>query len=317
MTAAGAGGFSCLEIVGGTERNKMKNYLVRVIGEKAGVLGLACVTTGLVDRACRIHGTSPAASAALGRALTGGALMGNLMKSGQQIGLKFEGNGPLGKIIVEADYSGALRGFVGDPGADAPSLDGKLNVSGVLGKEGFLTVFKDTGLEEPYQGVVKLRTGEIAEDLAAYFVESEQVPSAVGLGVFVEPDGTVSSAGGFLVQTLPPQDGEVVDRLIRRIEKLPPVTAFLRAGGTPESLLEEIFDGTPVRTLETKTLFWRCTCSRERIERVLLSLGKKEMARLIREQGDVAVTCEFCGTSYAFSREALTALHREMGDPIP
>jgi len=294
----------------------MKNYLVRVIGEKDGVLGLACVTTGLVNRACRIHGTFPAASAALGRALTGAALMGNLMKPGQRIGLKFEGNGPLGKILVEADYSGALRGFVGDPRADAPLRDGKLNVSGVLGKEGFLTVFKDTGLEEPYQGIVKLRTGEIAEDLAAYFVESEQVPSAVGLGVFVDPGGAVTSAGGFLVQTLPPQNEEVVDQLVRQMGRLPPVTEFLRAGRKPEDLLSEIFDGIPVRTLETKNLFWRCTCSRERIERVLISLGMEELTRLAGEEEEVTVTCEFCSTPFTFSREEMETLLREMGRPF-
>lgn len=290
----------------------MKNYLIRVVGEKASVLGLACVTTGLVNRACRIHGTSPAASAALGRALTGGALMGNLMKEGQRIGLKFEGNGPLGKILVEAEYTGAVRGFVGNPGADAPLREGKLNVSGVLGKDGLLTVFKDTGRDEPWQGIVKLRTGEIAEDLAYYYAESEQVPSALGLGVYVERDGTITASGGFLVQTLPPQDEEIVEHLIGRIGKLPPVTEFLRAGGKPEDLLDSIFQGIPVRVLEKKHLFWRCSCSRGRIERVLLSLGRAELARLMEEEERTTVTCEFCGTSYSFLRDELGGLLREM-----
>ncbi len=290
----------------------MNNYLIRVIGERASVIGLACVTTGLVNRACRIHGTSPAASAALGRALTGAALMGNLMKAGQRVGLKFEGNGPLGKILAEAEYTGAVRGFVGDPRADAPLREGKLNVSGVLGKEGYLTVFKDTGAGEPYQGIVKLRTGEIAEDLAYYYAESEQVPSALGLGVYVEPGGEVTASGGFLVQTLPPQDDEIVDLLIDRIGKLPPVTEFLRDGGRPEGLLESIFRGIPTRFLEKKNLFWRCGCSRERIERVLLSLGREELARLLEEEERTVVTCEFCGTSYSFLREELAGLLRQL-----
>ncbi|HQB30896.1 MAG TPA: Hsp33 family molecular chaperone HslO [Syntrophales bacterium] len=290
----------------------MNNYLIRVIGERASVIGLACVTTGLVNRACRIHGTSPAASAALGRALTGAALMGNLMKAGQRIGLKFEGNGPLGKILAEAEYTGAVRGFVGNPGAEAPLREGKLNVSGVLGKEGFLTVFKDTGADEPYQGIVKLRTGEIAEDLAYYFAESEQVPSALGLGVYVEPGGEITASGGFLVQTLPPQDEEIVDLLIERIGRLPPVTEFLRDGGRPEGLLESIFRGIPTRLLEKKSLFWRCACSRERIERVLLSLGKEELTRLLEEEEQTVVTCEFCGTSYSFPRDEMAGLLRQL-----
>jgi molecular chaperone Hsp33 len=294
----------------------MNNYLIRLIGERASVVGLACVTTGLVNRACRIHGTSPAASAALGRALTGAALMGNLMKAGQRIGLKFEGNGPLGKILVEAEYTGAVRGFVGNPRADAPLREGKLNVSGVLGKEGFLTVFKDTGADEPYQGIVKLRTGEIAEDLAYYYAESEQVPSALGLGVYVEPSGEITASGGFLVQTLPPQDEEVVDLLVDRIGKLPPVTEFLRDGGRPEDLLESIFRGIPTRFLEKKNLFWRCSCSRERIERVLLSLGRAELTRLLEEEPRTVVTCEFCETAYSFLRDELAALLGEM-DVLP
>ena len=177
----------------------MADYLVRCITDRSNVIGLASVTTELVSEAARIHGTSRTATAALGRSLTGGLLMGALMKQGQRIGLKFEGNGPLKKIIVEADTEGTVRGFVGVPEADAPLKEDKLNVSGILGSEGSLTVIKDLGLKEPYRGIVKFRSGEIAEDIAYYLAESEQVPSAMALGVFLEPDGTVSASGGFLV----------------------------------------------------------------------------------------------------------------------
>ena len=231
----------------------MSDYLIRVLSDKANVIGLACRTTDLVNLACRLHGTTPTASAALGRALTGGLLMGALGKPGLRVGLKFEGNGPLKKILVEADSEGTVRGFVGVPGIDVMvSDDGKLHVSRALGTEGFLTVFKDVGIDEPYQGIVKLRTGEIAEDLAYYFAESEQIPSAVGLGVFVEADGRVSAAGGFLIQTLPPSEDQTIDQLIVNIRKIGAVTQVLRDGKTPEDLLGLIFEGIPYETLEKK-----------------------------------------------------------------
>ena len=227
----------------------MGDYLVRGISDGANVVGLACVTTDLVERARKLHGTSRTASAALGRALTGGLLMGSLMKKGQRVALKFEGNGPLKKILVEADHEGTVRGFVGVPEAEVPFKDEKLNVSGALGSRGVLTVIKDLGLKEPYQGIVELMSGEIGEDLAFYYSESEQIPSAVGLGVFVEPDGRVSAAGGFLIQTLPPTEEKMSDRLIENIRKIPVVTGFLRLGKTPEDLLAELFSGLPYHTL--------------------------------------------------------------------
>jgi len=183
----------------------MPDYLVRVMSDTKSVTGLACVTTDLVEAARQVHRTSRTASAALGRALTGGLLMGALMKRGQRLALKFEGNGPLKKIILEADSDGTVRGVVAVPEADVPLKDEKLNVSGALGSQGFFTVIKDLGLKEPYQGVVKLLTGIIAEDIAYYYAESEQIPSAMGLGVFVNLEGKVSAAGGFLIQSLPPR----------------------------------------------------------------------------------------------------------------
>lgn len=292
----------------------MKNYMVRVITNTLNVLGLACVTTDLVNEACRLHGTSATASAALGRALTGGALMASLLKDGQRLALKFEADGPLKKIIVEADSSGAVRGFVGVPDVDVPLKEGKLDVAGAVGRNGFLTVIKDIGLKELYNGIVQLRTGAIAEDIAFYFTESEQIPSAVGLGVFVEPMGDISAAGGFLIQTLPPSDESVVDKLVTRLEGMPPVTQNLRSGKTPEDMLEIIFEGIPYHILEKRELFLKCTCSRERIERVLISLGEKDIADMIAAQGEAEVDCEFCRTRYHFNRAELEQLLQEMGE---
>ncbi len=293
----------------------MTDYLVRAISDKANVIGLASVTTGLVEEARRIHGTSRTASAALGRALTGGLLMGALLKKGQRLALKFEGNGPLKKIIVEADHDGTVRGFVGVPETEVPFKDEKLNVSGALGNQGLLTVIKDLGLKEPYQGVVNLLSGEIGEDIAFYYSESEQIPSAVGLGVFVEPDGKVSAAGGFLVQTLPPAEAKMVDRLIENIRKIPRVTEFFRDGKTPEALLADLFSGATCHVLGKTPLFFRCRCGQERVEKILVALGKVELRKMIEEQGRAEVTCEFCRTRYHFSREELENLLLEAGRP--
>jgi molecular chaperone Hsp33 len=293
----------------------MADYLVRAISDKANVIGLACVTTDLVNRASHLHGTFRTASAALGRALTGALLMGALLKRDQRVALKFEGSGPLKKIIAEADQDGSVRGFVAVPDAEVPLQDEKLNVAEALGSEGLLTVVKDVGLKEPYRGIVKLLTGEIAEDIAYYFVESEQVPTAVGLGVFVRTDGDVSAAGGFLIQSLPPSEDRMVEELVENIRKIPSITDLLRQGKTPEEILDMIFSGIPHHFLEKRNLFLRCSCSRERIERVLISLGKEELGGIITEQGEADVTCEFCRTRYHFTREELEDLQGEISPP--
>ncbi len=291
----------------------VNDYMVRVISNQANVIGLACITTNLVEEARRLHETSPTASAAFGRALTGGLLLGALMKRGQSVALKLEGGGPVGKIIVEADSDGCVRGLVGNPSADVPPRNGKLDVSGLLGTKGVLTVMKDVGLEEPYQGIVRIRTGEIAEDIAYYLSESEQVPSAVALGVFVEPDGHVSAAGGFLIQSLPPSDEPVLEKLETNIGKLPRVTELIRGGKKPEDVLAGIFAEIDCRTLEKRDLSYCCPCNRERIERVLISLGCDELLQLKTEQEETRVTCEYCRTEYKFDRQELETLLVEMG----
>ncbi len=289
----------------------MLDYMVRIISETENVRALACVTTGLVDEARRRHGTWPAASAALGRALTGGALLGALLKTGQRLALKFEGNGPLKKIIVEAESNGEVRGYVAEPQVHMVNEEGKLDVAGALGRAGFLTVTRDLGLKEPYSGMVQLYTGEIAEDLAFYLTESEQVPSAVGLGVFVETDNSVSAAGGFLIQTMPPADERVIDRLMEQIGRLPPITMLLREGKTPEQLLELLFTGIPYLTLEKRMLAFRCACSREKVEEALISLGREELNDLIAQEDKTEITCDYCRESYLFSRAELVRLREE------
>lgn len=288
------------------------DYLIRVISDEANVIGLACVSTAVAEHARTLHDASPVASAAIGRVLTGALLMGALLKMGQRVGLRVDGGGPIGKIIAEADSSGSVCGLASNPQASAPERDGKLNVAGVVGKEGNITVFKDTGIEEPYQGIVRLRSGEIAQDLAYYFAESEQIPTAVALGVYVEPEGNISAAGGFLIQSLPPSDENITGRLIENIETLPPLTECIRKGDNPEKILEALFAGIPFQVLEKRGLKYGCKCSRERIERVLFSLACNELKHLIEEGHDVEVKCEYCRTGYVFSRRDIEVIIREL-----
>lgn len=289
----------------------MNDYLVRIFTKSGNIRGLACIATDLVDEARRRHGTFPTASAALGRALTGGALFGALLKTGQRVALTFEGDGPLKRIIVEAESNGAVRGYVEVPDIYLVKEDGKLDVAGALGRTGFLTVTRDLGLKEPYKSVVRLCSGEIGEDLAFYLTESEQIPSAVGLGVYVEPDKHVSAAGGFLIQALSPKDEEMVDTLIERLGQLPAVTQLLREGNNPEQILERLFAGMPYDTLEKRALAFHCSCTRESIERMLISLAREKLARMIEEQDTTEVSCEFCSHRYPFSREELVRLMEE------
>lgn len=290
----------------------MSDYLVRIITRNGGVRALACIATDLVSEACRRHGTWPTASAALGRALTGGVLCGALLKTGQRVGLKFEGNGPLEKIIVEAASNGTVCGCVGVPEVHLAEKNGKLDVGGALGRAGFLTVTKDLGLKDPYRGMVQLYSGEIAEDLAYYFTESEQTPTAIGLAVFVAPDNSVTVAGGFLIQAMPPVDAALVDTLMAHIESLPPLSELLRGGTTPEELLALLFKDIPYDTLEKRALAFSCSCNREKIERVLISLGREELAQLLEERGEAEVTCEFCRETYLFGSAELKKVLAEM-----
>lgn len=284
------------------------DYLIRIIAKDANVRAMACVTTSLVEQARMIHGTLPTASAALGRTLTAGTLMGALLDDDQRLALKFEGSGPMRKILVEADAAGTVRGYAGNPRVDLPPKDGKIDVGGALGRAGFLTVSKDLGLKTPYSGTVQLYSSEIAEDIAYYLTESEQIPSAVGLGVYVEPDNHVSAAGGFLIQSLPPSDDKLIDQIVDQIRALPPITEMLRSGMSPEDILQRCFAGIEYEVLENRSLRLSCSCSQKRMERALIALGPEELKRLAAEEETTELVCDFCRKHYTFTREDLSAL---------
>lgn len=280
----------------------MTDHLARAMAAKGKLRAVACVTTNLTNDICFLQGTSPVVSIAMGRALSGAALLGSILKQGQRLALKFEGNGPMKKLIAEVDWDGALRGTVAFPDAEAES------VPSALGRAGFLTVTKDLGLKEPYSGMVQLYTSEIAEDLAYYLTDSEQIPSAVALGVSLAPDGQVAASGGFLIQSLPPSDEAVVEQVMARIEQLPSLTSLLKEGKSPTELLELLLEGMEYNLLETTDLSFRCGCSRDKVERALISLGGAELQRMAVNEGEAVVTCEFCRQHYRFDRAALEAL---------
>ena len=272
----------------------MTDHIARAMAAKGKIRAVACITTHLAQDICFLQDASPVVAMALGRALSGVALLGSTLKQGQRLAVKFEGNGPMQKLIAEADWDGALRGTVAVPAAMAEK------VPDALGRAGFLTITKDLGLKEPYRGTVQLATSEIAEDLAYYLTESEQIPSAVGLGVSLAPDGQIEVAGGFLIQSLPPSDEAAVEQVMARIEQLPPLTSLLKEGKSPAELLELLLEGLEYNPLESTELSFRCSCCREKVERALLSLGQAELQRMIEEQGEASVTCEFCKQQYRF-----------------
>ena len=282
----------------------MNDHIVRGLSSAGGIRILACSTTGLAREIGILQGASPTVSIALGRGLAGGALMGALLKPGQRIAMKFEGNGPLQKMIIEADADGAVRGCVGNPAAEAEPLDGRWNVPEIIGRAGFLTVSKDIGMGgEPYHGMVQLQSSEIGDDLAYYLTESEQVPSAVGLSAGINGEGRISFSGGFLVQALPRAEETELEAVMANIAALPPLADVLKDG--PDALLGRIFGDTPYTRLESHDLFFRCGCSREKVERALTSFSAADIKEMIAHDGGAHVVCEFCRQSYSFSSEEL------------
>jgi len=286
----------------------MSDRIVRALSSAGGIRILACSINHLALEICTLQSTSPTANVALGRGLAGGALMGALLKTGQRVALKFEGNGPLRKMIIEADADGAVRGCVGNPAADAEPLDGRWNVPGVIGRAGFLTVTRDIGMGgDPYHGMVQLLSSEVGDDLAYYLTDSEQVPSAVGLGTGLDIEGQVSFCGGFLAQALPGAGDSELDTVMANIAALPPLGDILKTN-TPETLLASIFGDIPYTLLETHELFFRCGCNREKVERALLSFSKAEIHAMIKEDAGAEVTCEFCRQKYSFDISELERL---------
>ncbi len=288
--------------------------IVRAISSDGLVQAAAICSRGLVERARTIHRTTPTATAALGRALSAASLMGNALKGqGASITLQFKGNGPLGTVLAVSDNQGNVRGYVANPGAEVPlRADGKLDVGAAVGHEGTLTVIKDLNMRDPYVGTVDLLGGEIAEDVAGYFVESEQIPTACALGVLVDRDRSVLSAGGYLIQLMPGAGEDTIAKVEGGIMAAGPVSALLQQDADPEYLLRTVMSDFDLHILETTPVEYRCYCSRERVERALISLGADELEAILREQGGCQMTCQFCDAVYEFSGEELEKLIAEI-----
>lgn len=288
----------------------MSDRLVRAISRDGCVKAVAVSTRELTERARQIHKTLPVATAALGRTLAAASMMGNALKGdGTSVTLQIKGGGPLGTILAVSDNLGNVRGTVEQPQVDLPLRpDGKLDVGSAVGCDGTLTVIRDLNMKEPYVGSVGLLGGEIAEDLAAYFVESEQIPTACGLGVLVDRDQSVLAAGGYLIQLLPGAGEDVITKVEGGIMAAGSVTGLLREDDGPASLLRRVMPDFDLEILEESPIEYRCYCSRERMERALISLGRAELRSLIDEQGSAELCCQFCDNVQLFTREELEAL---------
>ena len=288
----------------------MSDQLIRAISRDGLIKVSAVSTRNLTERARQIHKTLPVGTAALGRLLAAASMMGNALKEeAASLTLQIRGGGPLGALLAVSDHEGNVRGTVENPAVDLPlRADGKLDVGTAVGNQGTLTVIRDLRMKEPYVGSVGLLWGEIAEDIALYFVESEQVPTACGLGVLVDRDQSVLSAGGYLVQLLPGAGEDTAAQLEASLRAAGPVTDLLRADPDPEALLRQALPGLSLEVLEKRPVEYRCDCSRERMERALISLGREELRAMTAEQGGAELTCRFCDSVQRFSREDLEAL---------
>lgn len=287
----------------------MNDYVIRATAANDYIRAFAATTKGVVEEARQIHNLSPVASAALGRTLTAGAIMGLMMKNDKDVlTISFDCDGPIGGITVTADSKGRVKGYVNNPDVMLPPSEaGKLDVGGAVG-QGILRVIRDTGLKEPYVGEVSIFTGEIAEDLTAYFGESEQTPSIVGLGVLMNQDNTVREAGGFIIQLMPGAPDEVIDALEQNLVGVSSVTSLLKDGGTPESILDDLLKGLDPVIRDKSEAAYHCDCSRSRVTKSLLAIGRAEIEDMIREGKTVTLGCGFCGKNYDFTVDDMKIL---------
>ena len=288
----------------------MADQIIRVLAKNAPVKASAITARDMVERARQINKTLPVATAALGRTLMAASMMGNQLKEDNgSVTLRIKGDGPLGGITAVADSAGNARGYVVNPAVDLP-LKGpaKLDVGSAVGRDGSLTVIKDLNLKEPYVGTVPLVSGEIAEDITSYFAESEQIPTACALGVLVDVDQSVLCAGGYLIQLLPGADDAAISAIERGIEKVGPVTEALRGGLDARGLVEQVLSEFELEELSAEPVEYRCYCSRDRVTRALISMGREELEALIREQGRAELTCQFCDKVYHYTKEELEGL---------
>ncbi len=298
-------------IIKGHKENRM-DYIVRATAANGQIRAFAITSKEMVETARKHHDTSPVATAALGRLLTGGAMMGVMMKGEKDmLTLMMKGDGPINGVTVTADSKGNVKGYVGNPNVLIPAnYAGKLDVGAAIGY-GTLTVIKDMGLKEPYCSQVPLGTSEVAEDLTYYFASSEQVPSAVGLGVLMSKDNTVKQSGGFIVQLMPFADEEVISKLEERVNSISSVTDMLEKGMTPEDILKEVMGDMDVQFTDKITTGFACNCSKERIVKALAGISKKDMDEIINEGKEIEVKCDFCNTNYKFSVEELKTLRKQ------
>ena len=283
----------------------MKDYIVRATAANGQVRAFAAITREIVEEARQHHGTSPVATAALGRLLTAGTMMGSMMKNEtDMLTLQVRGDGPIGGITVTADSKGDVKGYVENPDVMLPPKNGKLDVGGAVGI-GLLQVIKEMGLKEPYSGQTILVSSEIAEDLTYYFANSEQVPSSVGLGVLMEKDNTVKTAGGFIIQMMPFAEDATISQIEENLKHVTSVTELLDKGYTPEQLLEELLGNVGLEITDTMPTRFYCNCSKERVEQAVASVGKKDIQEMINDGKPIEVKCHFCNTAYHYSVEEL------------
>lgn len=283
----------------------MSDYIVRAIAAGGQIRAFAATTKDTVEKARQLHNTSPIATVALGRLLTGGVMMGVTMKNdSDMLTVQIKGNGPIGAMTVTADPKGNVKGFVANPEVMLPLKDGRLDIAGAVGI-GVLSVIKDIGLKEPYVGDTILITSEIADDLTYYYATSEQIPSSVGLGVLMDKDNTVEQAGGFIIQLMPDATEEVIDKLEQRIKEIKSVTHMLENGMTPEKILEYILGGMELEILDTIPTQFYCNCSKERVSKAVMSIGVKDLKEMVDDNKPIEVNCHFCNSHYTFSPQEL------------
>lgn len=292
----------------------MADRIVRAISTDGMVQAAAICSRDLTERARQIHKTLPVATAALGRTLAAASMMGNALKSdGASLTLQFKGGGPLGTVLAVSDNEGNVRGYVTNPHVDIPlRKDGKLDVGTAVGHVGTLTVIKDLHMKEPYVGTIDLLGGEIAEDVAGYFVESEQIPTACALGVLVDRDQSVKAAGGYLIQLMPGAAEDTIAKVEGGIMAAGAVSAILEKNDDPEAMLRTVMSDFDLKILETCPVEYRCYCSRERVERALISLGRTELEQMLSEQGGCQLTCQFCDAVYEFTAEDIQRLLKNL-----
>jgi len=288
---------------------EMKDYLVKATAYNNQVRAYSAITTETVGEAERRHQTWPTASAALGRSMTAGVILGAMLKGEEKISIKINGGGPIGTILVDANTKGEVRGYVTNPQTHFDLNDqGKLDVKRAVGTDGMLTVSKDIGLQQPFVGYVPLVSGELGEDFTSYIVNSEQVPSSVGVGVLVNPDQTIQAAGGFIIQLMPGTDEETFQMIEERLKDIMPISSMVEQGMTPEQILEQVLGAGNVKFLETTPVQFQCQCSEERITNAIISLGGAEIQDMIETDGQAEANCHFCNENYHFSKQDLEVL---------